>query len=71
MRALSLGLITAFTGYAAQFAGLPLIRQELGWMMLAMGVAMISIYKQEQKNHFSAARKRIYPYKRNYNMICR
>ena len=56
IRALSLGLISAFSGYAVQFSGLPLLRQELGWMMLALGVAMIYIYKQEQKVYFTAVR---------------
>ena len=65
IRALSLGLISAFSGYAVQFTGLPLLRQELGWMMLALGVAMISIYKQEQRIYFASVQDKFIQTKKN------
>jgi len=49
MRALSLGLLTAFTGYAVEFSGVPVLDQEPGWAVLGLSVALIAIVRREKK----------------------
>ncbi|MFH1026080.1 MAG: O-antigen ligase family protein [Nitrospirota bacterium] len=50
MKALSLGLLTAFSGYAVEFSGVPILGQELGWMISGLSVALIMIVKKEKED---------------------
>lgn len=49
MKALSLGLLTAFSGYAVEFAGVPILGQEPGWIILGLSAALISIFRKERE----------------------
>ncbi|MCG2720943.1 MAG: O-antigen ligase family protein [Thermodesulfovibrionales bacterium] len=57
-KAISLGLLTAFTGYAVEFAGVPVLGQELGWMIFGLSTAWIMIIRKENMNppNFSSVR---------------
>jgi len=49
MKALSLGLLTAFSGYAVEFSGVPILGQEPGWIILGLSAAFISIFRKERE----------------------
>ena len=49
MKALSLGLLTAFSGYAVEFSGVPILGQEPGWIILGLSAALISIFRKERE----------------------
>ena len=49
MKALSLGLLTALTGYAVEFSGVPVLGQEPGWIILGLSAAFLSIYRKERE----------------------
>lgn len=49
MRIMSLGLLTAFVGYAVEFAGVPVIDQEIGWVVFSLGVSLIAINRKEKR----------------------
>ena len=49
MKILALGLLTSFAGYAVEFSGVPVIGQELGWIVFGLSVAFISINRREQQ----------------------
>lgn len=49
MKVLALGLMTAFAGYAVEFAGVPVIGQEMGWVLFGFCAALIAIHRKEQR----------------------
>lgn len=49
MKILSLGLLTAFSGFAVEFSGIPALGQELGWTIFGLAVALISIVRKERE----------------------
>ncbi|MEW5948869.1 MAG: O-antigen ligase family protein [Thermodesulfobacteriota bacterium] len=50
MKALALGLLTAFTGYAVEFSGVPVLAQEPGWIILGFCMALINIARHERED---------------------
>jgi len=52
MKILALGLLTAFTGYAVEFSGIPALGQELGWTILGLAVALITIVRKEKEDRY-------------------
>jgi putative inorganic carbon (HCO3(-)) transporter len=52
MKILSLGLLTAFSGFAVEFTGVPVIGQELGWTIFGLSVALITIVKKEKEERY-------------------
>ena len=52
MKILALGLLTAFTGYAVEFAGIPALSQELGWTIFGLAVALITIVRKEKEERY-------------------
>ena len=57
MKVLALGLITAFVGYAVEFSGVPVIGQEMGWIVLSLSVALIAINRIESSKRISINHK--------------
>jgi len=49
MKTLAVSLLTAFTGYAVEFAGVPILGQELGWVVLGLAVALLAIERKERE----------------------
>ncbi|MFH1703373.1 MAG: O-antigen ligase family protein [Nitrospirota bacterium] len=49
VKILALGLLTAFTGYAVEFTGIPALSQELGWTIFGLSVALITIIRKEKE----------------------
>ena len=47
---LALGFMTALAGYAVEFSGVPVIGQELGWLLFALCVAFIAINRRERRD---------------------
>ena len=52
MKILALGLLTAFTGYAVEFAGIPAIGQEMGWTIFGLAVALVTIVRKEKEEKY-------------------
>jgi len=44
---MALGLTTALAGYAVEFSGVPVIGQEMGWIVFGLSVALIAINRRE------------------------
>ncbi|MEW6079439.1 MAG: O-antigen ligase family protein [Thermodesulfobacteriota bacterium] len=55
IKIMALGLTTAFVGYAVEFSGVPVIGQEMGWLVFGFSVALISINRRDHKE-LTAAR---------------
>jgi putative inorganic carbon (hco3(-)) transporter len=54
IKVMALGLFTAFVGYAIEFSGVPVIGQEMGWLVFGLSVALISINRREiRENTYS------------------
>ena len=49
MKVLALGFMTTLTGYAVEFSGVPVIGQEMGWLLFGLCVAFISINRRERR----------------------
>lgn len=60
MKALALGLISAFTGTAVEFSGIPALGQEPGWLLLGLCVALISIDRKEREQSLDFSIKRTF-----------
>jgi putative inorganic carbon (HCO3(-)) transporter len=52
LKILALGLLTAFTGYAVEFSGIPALNQELGWTIFGLTVALITIVRKEKEERY-------------------
>jgi O-antigen ligase len=50
IKVMTLGLITALVGYAVEFSGVPVIGQEMGWIVFSLSVALIAINRRELRN---------------------
>jgi putative inorganic carbon (HCO3(-)) transporter len=49
LKILALGLLTAFTGYAVELSGLPILDQEMGWAISGLAVALITVTRKERE----------------------
>jgi O-antigen ligase len=49
IKIIALGLLTAFVGFAVEFAGIPAIGQEMGWIILSLSVALIALNRKEKQ----------------------
>lgn len=49
LKIITLGLLTAFTGYAVQFSGVPIINEEMGWVLFSISVSLISINQKKER----------------------
>lgn len=49
MKILALGFMTTLTGYAVEFSGVPVIGQEIGWLLFGFCVAFIGINRRERR----------------------